>query len=122
MKWIGSALVALVVCFGVDSTSAQTQLDIPRVSRMPDTPEPYRLKDWKKVARDYDRFVFDPTIKGEYLPLLWWDDTKRNFPRRAFGLPTYVLYRDGEEVERLTGDPSRADIEAAVRSLVEGGE
>jgi thioredoxin 1 len=40
---------------------------------------------------------------------------------RVFGLPTYVLYRDGEEVERLTGDPSKADIEAAVKSLFEGG-
>lgn len=40
---------------------------------------------------------------------------------RVFGLPTYVLYRDGAEVERLTGDPSRADIEAAVEQLVEGG-
>ena len=41
---------------------------------------------------------------------------------RVFGLPTYVLYRDGSEVDRLTGDPSKADIEAAVRQLVEGGE
>ena len=41
---------------------------------------------------------------------------------RVFGLPTYVLYRDGAEVERLTGDPSKADIEAAVATLVEGGE
>ena len=40
----------------------------------------------------------------------------------VFGLPTYVLYRDGSEVDRLTGDPSKADIEAAVRQLVEGGE
>jgi hypothetical protein len=38
------------------------------------------------------------------------------------GLPTYLLYRDGAEVERLTGDPSKADIEAAVQTLVEGGE
>lgn len=41
---------------------------------------------------------------------------------RVLGLPTYVLYRDGEEVERLTGDPSKADLEAAVKKLVEGGE
>jgi thioredoxin 1 len=41
---------------------------------------------------------------------------------KVFGLPTYVLYRDGAEVERLTGNPSKADIEAAVQSLVEGGE
>lgn len=41
---------------------------------------------------------------------------------RVFGLPTYVLYRDGVELERLTGDPSREDLEAAVARLVEGGE
>jgi thioredoxin-like negative regulator of GroEL len=43
---------------------------------------------------------------------------------KVFGLPTYVLYRGGAEIERLTGDPSRADIEAAVEKLVaaEGGE
>jgi thioredoxin 1 len=43
---------------------------------------------------------------------------------KVLGLPTYLLYRDGAEIERLTGDPSRADIEEAVRKLVddEGGE
>jgi thioredoxin 1 len=41
---------------------------------------------------------------------------------RVLGLPTYVLYRDGAEVERLTGDPSRADIETAVARLMEGGD
>jgi thioredoxin 1 len=40
---------------------------------------------------------------------------------RVMGLPTYLLYRDGAEVERLTGDPTRADIESAVARLVEGG-
>jgi thioredoxin 1 len=40
----------------------------------------------------------------------------------VMGLPTYVLFRDGAEIERLTGDPSRAEIEAAVERLVaEGG-
>jgi thioredoxin 1 len=39
---------------------------------------------------------------------------------RVLGLPTYVLYRDGAEVERLTGDPSREDIEQAVARLVDG--
>lgn len=42
---------------------------------------------------------------------------------RVLGLPTYVLYRDGAEVERLTGNPTRDEIEAAVARLVEeGGE
>jgi thioredoxin 1 len=41
---------------------------------------------------------------------------------KVFGLPTYVLYRDGAELERLTGEPTREDLEAAVARLVEGGE
>lgn len=41
----------------------------------------------------------------------------------VMGLPTYLLLRDGVEVERLTGDPRRDDIVAAVSRLIEeGGE
>ena len=40
----------------------------------------------------------------------------------VMGLPTYLLYRDGAEIERLTGDPTREEIEAAVARLIpEGG-
>ena len=41
---------------------------------------------------------------------------------RVFGLPTYVLMRDGEEVERLSGDVSKDDIERAFETLGNGGE
>jgi thioredoxin 1 len=41
---------------------------------------------------------------------------------RVMGLPTYVVYRDGAEVERLTGNPTKADVESAVARLLEGGE
>lgn len=42
---------------------------------------------------------------------------------RVFGLPTYVLMRDGEEFERLSGDVSKDDIERAFATLAaEGGE
>jgi thioredoxin 1 len=40
---------------------------------------------------------------------------------RVFGLPTYLVFRDGEEVERLSGDPSLEDLEAAVGRAI-GGE
>jgi thioredoxin 1 len=39
---------------------------------------------------------------------------------RVMGLPTYVLYRDGAEVERLIGDPTIGEIEEAVERLVGG--
>ena len=41
---------------------------------------------------------------------------------RVFGLPTYVLMRDGDELERLSGDVSKEDIERAFRTLGNGGE
>jgi thioredoxin 1 len=41
---------------------------------------------------------------------------------RVFGLPTYVLMRDGEELERLSGEVSKADIEEAFEKLGNGGE
>jgi thioredoxin len=42
---------------------------------------------------------------------------------RVFGLPTYVLMRDGEELERLSGDVSKDDIERAFATLAaDGGE
>ena len=41
---------------------------------------------------------------------------------RVFGLPTYLLLRDGEELERLSGDVSKEDIEMAFATLGNGGE
>jgi thioredoxin 1 len=43
---------------------------------------------------------------------------------RVFGLPTYILMRDGNELERLTGEISREDVEHAFATLrdAEGGE
>lgn len=43
---------------------------------------------------------------------------------RVFGLPTYILMRDGNELERLTGEVSREDVEQAFATLrgAEGGE
>lgn len=39
---------------------------------------------------------------------------------RVAGLPTYVTYKDGAEVERIQGDPSEAEIRAAVDRIVNG--
>jgi thioredoxin 1 len=43
---------------------------------------------------------------------------------RVFGLPTYILMRDGEELERLSGQVTKDDVERAFATLahVEGGE
>jgi len=65
-----------------------TQRTIPRVEKMPNRPKPYAFKDWKKTAQDFDQYVFDFSQKGDFLPLIWWDKTGRNFPEPTFGIYT----------------------------------
>jgi thioredoxin 1 len=40
---------------------------------------------------------------------------------RVIGLPTYILMRDGEELERLSGDVTKEQVEQAFETL-RGGE
>jgi hypothetical protein len=67
---------------------------------MPNIPSPFKMRDWKKVALNYDAFVFDFNNTGKYLPLIWWDKTHHNFDRDGFGLYTYVGPRSAQEGNR----------------------
>ncbi len=49
---------------------AQTgQLNISRISQMPDLPSPLVIRNWDAVTVNYDNFVFDMQKTGQYLPL-----------------------------------------------------
>jgi hypothetical protein len=65
-----------------------TQRNIPRVDKMPFHPKPYKFRDWKKTALDFDAYIFDFDQKGPFLPLIWLDGQKRNFPDTTFGIYT----------------------------------
>jgi thioredoxin-like negative regulator of GroEL len=41
---------------------------------------------------------------------------------KVFGLPTYVLFKEGVEFARLSGDPSLDAIRGEVARMIEGGE
>src|SRR5689334_21240910 len=71
-------------------SSPITQLAIDRVELMPNRPELFKLKDFKAIARGCDKLLFDFDAKGQYLPLIWWDDSKYNFDLRGFGFPSFV--------------------------------
>lgn len=71
--------------------------NIDRVKLMPNIPSPFDIRDWKKVARDYDALVFNLNLTGEFLPLVRLDDSKTNFPRVSFSLSSYVGGVDGSE-------------------------
>ena len=43
---------------------------IQRVALMPNLPEPYNMRDWKEVARNYDELFFNLSAIGTYLPLI----------------------------------------------------
>lgn len=97
----------IVFCGGASLFAAAptAQRSIDRVELMPNQPQPFKLKDFKAVAQGYDKLVFNPSASGEFQPLLWWDDTKINFPMRTFGLPSYVgnnQKRGGDDHEAIT--------------------
>lgn len=66
------------------------QQSLARLGQMPDFPQPYRMLDWKEKARQFDRLVFDPEQTGEYWPLIWKDDSRKNFDQETFGLYTAI--------------------------------
>ena len=72
----------------ISSGISVTQRSIPRVDKMPYHPKPYKYRDWKQTAIEFDKYVFDFSQKGEFLPLIWLDGQKRNFPDTTFGIYT----------------------------------
>lgn len=85
--------LALLFCIVTTSLYPQQgQLSISRIRQMPDLPLPFQIRDWKKVARDYDSFVFDLTKTGTYLPLSRMGiQGQFNYPgNTAFFLDSYV--------------------------------
>lgn len=65
-----------------------SQISLARVDKMPFHPKPYKYRDWKKTAIDFDNYIFDFNQKGKNLPFVWLDGMKRNFPDTTFGIFT----------------------------------
>ena len=67
------------------------QIEIARINTMPNFPQPYHMRDWKNVARGYDSLVFDISLSGQYLPLVFFRQQSVNYPQfSSFGLHTAV--------------------------------
>jgi hypothetical protein len=70
------------------TATPSTQIALQRVEKMPNHPKPYKYKDWKQTAMDFDQTAFDFNQKGAYWPIIWMDKKGRNFPAPTFGLYT----------------------------------
>lgn len=66
------------------------QRPVARIETMPAAPERFALADWRQIALDLDRYLYDFEARGEHLPLIWLDSARRNVPTVSFGLYTAV--------------------------------
>ena len=67
-----------------------TQTAIPRISQMPDLPQPMHIIDWEEKARQFDSLVFDFNSTTAYGPFIWLDSARRNIDQVTYGLYTVV--------------------------------
>ncbi len=74
------------------SARTQTgQVAVPRIETMPNLPTPYNLRNWKKVALQYDSFVYDVNKTGQYLPLVNMGASGLNYPQnKTIVMRSYV--------------------------------
>lgn len=90
--------IAVLVCFTLNSCSvkqskvtaipAVKQESLPRITAMPNLPKPFKILDFNQLAKDYDVKVYDVNQTGEYWPLIWKDDSRKNFDQETFGIYT----------------------------------
>jgi len=90
MKLITKLLLVAIIISSCKENNPAGQLTIDRINIMPDHPKPYKLIDWYEKAHNFDQYVFNTSIKGEYTPFIWLDSNKRNFPQTTFGLYTVI--------------------------------
>ena len=86
---------------------------ISRVARMPNLPQPFVMRDWRQVTRDYLDLVFDFEQHGSHLPLIGWLDESRTM----VSFPSYVGGpRDPEAVNYLAAVISGSLVGLDMRS------
>lgn len=94
----GNLLSPLMINDNQKTNFAQEVGQLDRVLLMPNLPEPFSMRDWEQVARDYDAFYFNLSKTGTYLPLTTidtnnWGGTTRD----VFKSPAYVGQPTGDE-------------------------
>jgi hypothetical protein len=60
----------LMCTLAVQGFPQQGQLGIARIDRMPDSPSPLFIRDWKAVTKGYDSLAFNLNLTGQHLPLV----------------------------------------------------
>jgi len=91
MRFIFKILFALTLLLNVGIAQAQIkQLRLSRVDEMADLPQPLKIIDWKLMAQNFDKTIYDFNAKGKYWPMIWMDSTHKNFNQPVMGIYTAV--------------------------------
>jgi len=94
-------LLTLVGCKKKTKNEATFFKNVARVNDYTTNyPKQYQLIDYKERSLDFDAFVFNHTLSGDYLPLIWKDEYFGGYGIAAY-VGDYRNQRDGEE-EALT--------------------
>lgn len=94
-KWAALAMFP-AACLGLQGCGSQSfgepveQVAIERIEMMPNMPQPYKMLDWERKAKDFDAYLFDenPVVNGNHL--IWMDSTRRNIDQVTFGIYTAI--------------------------------
>jgi len=65
-------------------------MTITRVRAMPNIPQPFHMRDWRAVARGFDKLAFDLKATGEHLPLVWLHGGDETKGPAGFAMGSYV--------------------------------
>jgi hypothetical protein len=89
-KYLFIASLFWFLCSCTPEVKKVDQVVIDRIALMPDQPKPYKMTDWYEKAQNFDQYVFNVDLKGDYQPFIWTDDSKRNIPQNTFGIFTAI--------------------------------
>ncbi|MGE5394940.1 MAG: hypothetical protein ACM3P1_09350 [Candidatus Saccharibacteria bacterium] len=83
------AILLLFVSCKEEPGTPVVQTSIPRIDQMPDLPQPLKIIDWQKKARQFDSLAFNFNSTS-YAPLIWLDSSRRNIDQVTYGLYTVM--------------------------------
>lgn len=93
MKFLFSILLAIILSgcgMERDQPLVPEQRSIDRIEQMSAFPSRYKMLDWHQKTIDFDQLVYDFNAEGDYWPLIWLDDTRKNLDQTTFGIYTAI--------------------------------
>ena len=106
MKILSKVIAAFILIWAImfngcapHPSKIPEQISLESVEKMPQIPQPFKMRNWEQVAKDFDKLVYDFDAKGEFFPLIWLDKSHRNLPQDSYGVYSFVGdNRQGGEV------------------------